>query len=84
MPIFYPDWLLLSELERDVSYALREFGRGTLLDLGCGARPYEKLGTGTSRWIGLDLDNPLADIVGTADAIPLPDASVETVLCSQL
>jgi SAM-dependent methyltransferase len=85
VPIYYPDWLLLSELSRDVKAALRTYARGALLDVGCGERPYEHCGAPLTRWIGLDADgNSAADIHGFADAIPLAENSVDTILCTQV
>lgn len=85
VPMYCPDWLLLNELARDVKTALRTYARGTLLDVGCGERPYEHCGARTSRWIGLDADtNSAADIHGFADSIPLADDSIDTILCTQV
>ena len=85
VPIFYPDWLVLQPLGRDIADALDRFGRGTLLDLGCGSRPFERASSKLDAWVGLDLpDNPLADLHGPADAIPMGDGSVDTILCSQV
>lgn len=85
VPVFYPDWLLLRELSRDVAWALECFGRGTLLDVGCGERPYSGCRSQVTQWIGLDADtNSSADITGSADAVPLPDATIDTVLCTQV
>jgi SAM-dependent methyltransferase len=83
--MYCPDWLLLSELARDVQAALRTYARGTLLDVGCGERPYEHCGAPVSRWIGLDADtNSAADIHGFADSIPLPADAVDAILCTQV
>lgn len=85
VPIFYPDWLLLHELSRDVGAMLETYARGTLLDIGCGAKPYAEAGPRVERWIGVDLaDNPEADINGTAYAIPVSDAYADCVLCTQV
>ncbi|HZZ64746.1 MAG TPA: class I SAM-dependent methyltransferase [Candidatus Baltobacteraceae bacterium] len=85
VPVFFPDWLLLRELTRDVTWALERFARGTLLDVGCGERPYSRCRSQVTQWIGLDADtNSSADITGSADAVPLPDGSVDTILCTQV
>jgi SAM-dependent methyltransferase len=57
-----------------------------VLDVGCGARPYEpwfRERTGT--YVGVDIaSNPRADLVGTVEALPVEDASYDVVLCSQV
>lgn len=66
--------LLMSE----VSARLPE--GGDVLDLGCGPRdqfaPLTHLGF---RYVGLDYQNPAADILGDAHAIPFVDASFDCV-----
>ncbi len=85
VPIFYPDWFLLSELARDVDDALSRYASGTLLDVGCGARPYRNAKYDVAKWIGFDTaDNPDADIHGVAYNIPLMDESVDSILCTQV
>jgi SAM-dependent methyltransferase len=62
-------------------------GRATrprLLDVGCGAKPYEKFFAGAvSEYVGVDVTNPAADLEGTVEAIPVADASFDLVLCTQ-
>ena len=85
VPIFYPDWFLLSELARDVDDALGTYASGTLLDVGCGARPYQSAKYDVAEWIGFDTaDNPDADIHGVAYDIPLGAESVDSILCTQV
>ncbi len=85
VPIFYGDWPLLSALASDVSKALGTYARGTLVDVGCGAKPYRALGTGVSRWIGVDVeDNEEADLHGIAYELPIENGTVDTVLCTQV
>lgn len=38
--------------------ALSEYIKGDTLDIGCGQRPYEKLFSGATSYIGLEIDNP--------------------------
>ncbi len=85
VPLFYPDWPLLHEMSAGIERALVAHARGTLLDVGCGEKPFEGHAPRVERWIGLDADsNSRADVHGTVFAIPLPDASVDTVLCTQV
>jgi SAM-dependent methyltransferase len=55
-----------------------------LLDVGCGARPYEPFFTGAvSEYVGVDVANPAADLEGTVESLPVPDGSFDIVLCTQ-
>src|SRR5437762_2659378 len=74
------------QLERRVH---RSWQPGTgldLLDVGCNDRPYEAmLRPFVGRYIGLDIAaGPGVDLVGSADAIPAPDAAFDCVLCTQV
>jgi len=85
VPFFYPDWLVLHELSRDVARALATHARGRLLDVGCGERPYQGLPSAVTQWVGFDdATNAGADVHGDADALPFADASFDTVLCTQV
>ena len=85
VPIFYPDWFLLSELARDVDDALSRYASGILLDVGCGARPYRNAKYDVAEWIGFDTpDNRDADIHGVAYDIPLQAESIDSILCTQV
>jgi SAM-dependent methyltransferase len=60
--------------------------RCRLLDVGCGAMPYARLFDGrVSEYVGLDfVDNPLAQLRGPAEELPVEDASFDVVLCTQV
>jgi len=63
--------------------------RGEVLDVGCGTKPY-RTSIPAERYVGLDIDNPLARLRGGADVyydggrFPFPDGSFDGVLCSQV
>lgn len=58
----------------------------TVADVGCGSRPYEGLfAAHAGRYLGIDIaPGPGIDVVGRAEELPLEDASVDCVLCSQV
>ncbi len=56
----------------------------SLLDVGCGIKPYLPFFQGAvAKYVGVDVANPAADLEGTAEAIPVADASYDLVLCTQ-
>ena len=74
---------LFGALERAANSA-----NGRLLDIGCGNKPYEMMFSGrVTEYVGCDVvqssDNR-ADIICPATSIPLPDASFDTVFCTQV
>jgi SAM-dependent methyltransferase len=67
--------------------------RGTLLDIGCGRSPYRSvlLGPGdVTRYIGMDLeggyynDNGHPNLRWDGKRIPLPDASIDTAIATEV
>lgn len=71
-------------LREEAALAARRDERPTLLDVGCGAKPYEPFFAGSvAEYVGVDVANPLAELEGTAEAIPVADGSFELVLCTQ-
>jgi SAM-dependent methyltransferase len=85
-PFYLPDWLVRREIAHFVREGLAAYGRGRLLDVGCGEKPYECYApAAVSQWLGVDVpENVLADVKAYADAVPLPDASFDTVLCTDV
>jgi SAM-dependent methyltransferase len=71
-------------LRDEAALADRRGRRPRLLDVGCGARPYEPFfATAVGEYVGVDVANPAADLEGTVEAIPVPDGAFDLVLCTQ-
>ena len=66
-----------------------EAGRGEsyrLLDVGCGPKPYYPFfAEHASEYVGVDVvENPVAELRGSVEALPVEDASFDVVLCTQV
>ncbi|MET0751972.1 MAG: class I SAM-dependent methyltransferase [Pyrinomonadaceae bacterium] len=75
----------------DAIAAHAHLARGVLLDVGCGVKPYEKIfapfvekyyGTEYSATSGFRGNR--ADVAGDAERMPFADASVDTILCTEV
>ena len=77
---------LYAWLQERADAAASAYGRYRLLDVGCGARPYEPLFVQHgATYVGCDVEgSPGADVHGFADALPAEDASFDVVLCTQV
>jgi SAM-dependent methyltransferase len=80
------NWLANHKLVRGLERA-RRHARGTLLDVGCGSRPFAPLFRGfAERYFGLDLPGSpdltrnRPDVYGDAGCLPIRSGSVDTVL----
>jgi SAM-dependent methyltransferase len=80
------NWLPNHKLMRTLERA-RRHAHGTLLDLGCGSRPFAPLFLGfAERYLGLDLPGSpdlsrgRPDVYGDAGRLPIRSGSVDTVL----
>jgi SAM-dependent methyltransferase len=80
------EYLHLRDLVRDLEAALRPLDGSVqdVLDVFCGARPYEDLLPRGARCVGLDIADQYgaADIV-TDEFLPMADGSFDLVLCTQ-
>lgn len=76
-------YLHLRRLRDDLAEAIRGLEVRDVLDVYCGARPYEPL-FGDARYVGLDVDDAYgcADVVSD-ELLPFPDASFDLCLCTQ-
>ncbi|MDQ3822495.1 MAG: class I SAM-dependent methyltransferase [Actinomycetota bacterium] len=77
-------YLHLRRLRDDLDAAIRGLPVRDVLDVYCGARPYEPLFGAGVRYVGLDVDDAYgcADVV-TDEFLPFPDESFDLCLCTQ-
>lgn len=82
------DWLVMRRLVRDIRETAQRYGRGAVLDVGCGGRPHEAFfAAHAGRYVGIDtpasvLSQP--DVHALASALPFEACSFDTVLCTQV
>jgi len=84
-----PAWLIRKTLARAIRREAA-FCKGTVLDFGCGARPYESL-FNVDRYIGLDIESSghppegkCPDIYYDGKHIPLDDESINHVFSAEV
>lgn len=86
--LWHADYCLLLGLAREVrSFATTKAMSGqTVVDFGCGARPYQEFFPTGCRYLGVDaIENPHADIVvSSGGRVPLATASADLVLSTQV
>ena len=77
-------YLHLRRLRDDIATALAQIEVQDVLDVYCGARPYEALFSPGTRYVGLDIDDAYgcADIVSD-DFLPFPNGSFDLCFCTQ-
>lgn len=84
------NWLIFSAINPALDKRLKQYAKGTLLDIGCGEKPYRDMAAPIiDRHIGTDhpgtyASDTLIDIYSTAYQIPLKDNSVDTILCTDV
>jgi len=80
--------LVYSIHDRELDCVAKEYLVGKLIDIGCGIKPYAKLlKPYVTEHIGVDHEGTFhskanVDLLGTAYAIPAPDGSFDSALCS--
>ena len=84
----YPRHIGEIYLRRALSEA-REYAHGTLLDVGCGLRPYQRIFEGiVDNYIGLDFpvtpDQARPNVVGDALNMPVGSSKIDTILAIEL
>jgi len=77
--------MIFKKYQRDL---IRKYGprlEGSVLDIGCGKKPYKKFLTKASKYVGMDTDkNVEPDLVGAIEDIKAKDGSFGGVLCSEV
>lgn len=95
--MFHPGWLgvivnpfyFARSGLRDAMAQLAPMLTGRLLDVGCGAKPYQSFFT-VDTYIGLDIDSEatrkfaIADYFYDGEVFPFGDASFDSILCNQV
>lgn len=73
----------LSEQARELH---ERFGAYRVLDVGCGQKPYYPFfAPYASEYVGIDaVANPMAELYGEVEALPVDDESFDVVLCTQV
>jgi SAM-dependent methyltransferase len=81
----YSHWLVHYITLRELRKAFPEFLKGTVLDVGCGEKPYRRdISPFATKYYGIDYpgclhDTSFVDVFSTADRLPVRDRSVDTV-----
>lgn len=72
-------------LRDEARRAHEELGRYSVLDVGCGPKPYYPFFEPyASDYVGVDVKDAAAELEGTAESIPAADGSYQVVLCTQV
>jgi SAM-dependent methyltransferase len=86
LPRHHPTFLTILMLENSLRLCA-PFVKGSLLDVGCGMRPYEKtFFAGAEKYLGTDYlsDRSRPDVVASALSLPFADASFDTVTSTEV
>lgn len=86
MPTYAVRAPLVHWLGEQAEEARGVLGRYRVLDVGCGAKPYEPLfAPHATSYVGVDpVDNPRAELKGPVEALPVDDGTFDIVLCNQV
>jgi SAM-dependent methyltransferase len=86
MPTYAVRAPLARWLDAEARRAHADLGRYRLLDVGCGEMPYAPLFQPfADSYVGVDpAENPLAELRGPVEELPVEDGAFELVLCLQV
>ena len=86
-PMSSPTWAVRAPLAAWLEgQAAAGEGGYRILDVGCGPKPYYPFfARRATEYVGVDVvENPVAELRGSVEALPVPDASFDIVLCTQV
>lgn len=88
-PLSMPTWAVREPLARwlegEASALANRYGRYSVLDVGCGPKPYYPFFEPyASEYVGVDVKDAAAELEGTVESIPVEDESFDVVLCTQV
>jgi SAM-dependent methyltransferase len=85
-----PVYIIRSRLYHSIGIIAPSF-HGSILDIGCGSKPYEILFKNSTKYIGLDIEvsghdhlNSKVDIYYDGITLPFDDASFDNVVCFEV
>lgn len=79
------NWSLREPLARWLEAEGRSVTGLRVADIGCGIKPYLPYFSSAVEYVGVDLaENPIADVIGPIEQLPLEDSSFDVVLCLQV
>jgi SAM-dependent methyltransferase len=86
MPTYAVRAPLARWLAAEARRAHADLGAFSVLDVGCGQKPYRPLfAPYLTTYVGVDpVDNPHAELRGSVEALPVEDAAADVVLCIQV
>jgi SAM-dependent methyltransferase len=86
MPTYAVRAPLARWLREEAARAHDELGRYRVLDVGCGSKPYQPIFSPyADSYIGVDpVENPLAELQGSVEDLPVDDGRFDVVLCNQV
>ncbi len=86
MPTYAVRAPLARWLGEEARRAHADLGAFSVLDVGCGQKPYEPLfAPYVTAYVGVDpVENPRAELRGSVEALPVANSSSDVVLCIQV
>lgn len=82
-----PNYLIYKNLFKDLGNAIDKYASGSVLDIGCGNKPYESLFKNITAYTGCDIvqsSEKKVDIICAATEIQVTDGVYDTVFSSQV